>query len=140
MAYSDEQYRVPPPGVAADPVRTPAELDRMAARARGVEKARRRKEAARARWALLNRFCDDGMAGLKPADAAVWLALFRHARADGVATVARARLEVMTGRERKTITAALSRLAAAGWVERLRRGGPSGGMAVYRVTAPEKVG
>lgn len=134
-----EPYRVPAPGEAAAPVRTPAELERMARQRKVRENVARRKDTARRRWTLLNAFVDGGMAGLELSDVAVWLALFRHARADGVATVARARMVEMTGLARNTITASLSRLVAAGWVERLRRGGPSGGVAVYRVQHHGKV-
>ena len=142
MTYplTDEPYRVPAPGEAAVPVYTPEELAQQAARCKAADTKAKRKENARGRWTLLNRFVDDGMAGLELSDVAVWFALFRHARADGAATLARARLEAMTGCNRKTITAALRRLSGAGWIARLRRGGPSGGMAVYRVQVPEKVG
>ncbi len=137
---NDEPYTVPAPGEAAAPVRTPEELAQQAARRKAADVKAKRKEDARARWTLLNGFIDDGMAGLKPSDAAVWFALFRHARADGAATVARARLEAITGLALRTVKVSLRRLIASGWVERVRRGGPSGGMAVYRVKHPGKVG
>ena len=135
-----EPYRVPPPGVAAPPVYTPEELAQQAARDKARTAKRKRKDAARTRWALLNRFVDEGMAGLELSDVAVWVALFRNAGADGVATVARARLEALTGCKHNTLTVALRRLINAGWVARLRRGGPSGGCAVYRVQHPKEVG
>ena len=137
---TDEPYTVPAPGDAAAPVRTPEELEQRAARRKAADMKQARKENARARWTLLNRFIDDGMAGLELSDAAVWFVLFRHARADGAAMVARGRLVAITGCDGKTITAALQRLGGAGWVARLRRGGPSGGVAVYRVQYPGKVG
>lgn len=136
-----EPYRVPAPGEAADPVWTPAELDRLAARRKGTEATRRRKDIARARWALLNGFVDAGMAGLELSDMAVWLVLFRHARADGAATVARTEIVRRVGCDKKTVTAALRRLMAAGWLVRLRRGGPAGGVGLFRVQNPAgKVG
>jgi len=137
---TDEPYTVPAPGEAAAPVRTPEELAQQAARRKAAEVKAKRKDNARARWKLLNGFIDNGMAGLELSDATVWFALFRHARADGAATVARARLAAVTGCDGKTITAALRRLCGAGWIVRLRRGGPSGGVAVYRVQHPGKVG
>ncbi len=124
---------MPPPGVAAVPLLTPEERERATVRQRAQETKAKRKDAVRRRWAMLNDFADHGMAGLRPSDAAVWLALFRHARADGVATVSRSRIEAMTGVNRKTITASLRRLADAGWIALLRRGGPNGGIAVYKV-------
>jgi hypothetical protein len=132
-------FRVAAPGEAAAPVRTPAELERLARQRKGREAKARRTEAARRRWMLLNAFVDAGMAGLEISDAVVWLALFRNARADGVATVARVRLVEITGLAPNTITTSIGRLVAAGWIERLRRGGPSGGIAVYRLQPLEKV-
>lgn len=117
--------------------------DWNAAKARNKQQSKRkrqRKDTARRRWTLFNRFVDDGMADLKPADVAVWLALFRHAQADGTATVARSRLIAMTGLAPRTIKVALRRLIDFGWMERLRRGGPSGGVAVYRLKKPGKAG
>jgi len=131
-----QPFRVAAPGEATDPVRTPAELERLARRQRATEARGRRKEAARRRWALLNAFVDEGMAGLELSDAVVWLALFRHARADGVATVARMAIVRATGISPGTAKVALRRLINAGWLVRLRRGGPAGGVAVYRVQKP----
>jgi hypothetical protein len=135
---TEEPYRVPAPGAAAEPVRTPEELAELATRHKAAGRKAKRKDYARARWMLLNRFVDDGMAGLELSDATVWFALFRNARADGVVMVARVRLETMTGLTARTVKVSLQRLIVSGWVERLRRGGPSGGMAVYRVQAPNK--
>ena len=98
MKNPSEPYRVPAPGEAATPVRTPAELGRLAARRVAKEKAQRRKDAARARLANIT--------GLAP----------------------------------NTVKASVARLVAAGWLERLRRGGPSGGIAVCRVKHAGKVG
>lgn len=134
-----QPFRVAAPGKAADPVRTPAELDGRAARKRANEAKARRTEAARRRWTLLNAFVDEGMAGLELSDVVVWLALFRHARADGVATVARVQLARLAGLAPNTVTVSIRRLIAAGWLVRLRRGGPSGGIGVYHVKDPRKV-
>lgn len=138
MACSEERtYRVPPPGMAADPVYSPEELAAIARdreQRAAVKAARaRRKDVAHRRWTMLNGFVDEGMAQCEMSDAVVWFALFRHARADGLVRLSRARLEEVTRLNRKTITAALARLVSAGWLQRMRRGGPSGGMAVYCV-------
>lgn len=98
------------------------------------------KDSARRRWVLLNAFVDSGMASLEASDSSVWFALFRHAGADGRATVARGLLVSMTGLAANTVKSSLTRLCVAGWVDRIRCGGPSGGVAVYRVQRPEKVG
>lgn len=104
------------------------------------KRTRQRKDTARRRWTLLNCFVDEGMGDLKPADVAVWLALFRHGSADGLATVARSRVVAMTGLTVKTVSAALRRLIDAGCLERLKHGGPSGGVAVYRLKRNGKAG
>jgi len=133
-------FKVPAPGEAAEPVRTPAELQRIAGQQHGKAAVKRRKEAAKRRWMLLNAFVDNSMAALESSDVAVWVAMFRHARADGVAVVARSFLVGITGLATNTITASLRRLAAVGCVVRLRRGGPVGGAAVYRLQIPSQVG
>jgi len=133
-------YVVPPPGVPAPPVYTPQELEQIAARKKLQAKKQQRKDAARTRWALLNRFVDEGMAGLELSDVAVWVALFRNAGADGVATVARARLIELTRLAPRTVKVSFQRLMQAGWVERMRRGGPVGSVSVYRVKIPKPSG
>ena len=133
-------YVVPPPGVPAPPVYTPQELEQIAARKKLQAKKQQRKDAARRRWALLNRFVDEGMASLERSDVAVWIVLFRHAGADGVTSVSKSRLASVTGQDPKTVTVALRRLAGAGWISRLRRGGPTDGCAVYRVQKPHSGG
>ncbi len=107
------------------------EADPNAARRRCVKT--RRKDSARRRWALLNAFVDSGMGALKPADAVVWFALFRHAGPDGTATVARARLVKATGLHTQTVKTALARLVSGGWLSHEKRGGPNGGAASYRI-------
>ncbi len=88
------------------------------------------------RWGLFNRFVDTGLASLRPVDVEVWLALFRHADTDGVVCLARTRLAGLAGCTEKTASRALGRLIEAGWLRRLRRGGPVGGLAVYQVLRP----
>lgn len=134
-----EPFRVPAPGESAKPAYTPVELERMAATNRRSEKIAQRKDAAKRRWLLLNAFIDAGMAGLELSDVAVWVTLYRHARADGISTVARLRLAEITGLAPNTITSSLARLASAGWIARLRRGGPSGGIAVHKLKTPGEV-
>ncbi|NLF59367.1 MAG: helix-turn-helix domain-containing protein [Candidatus Hydrogenedens sp.] len=139
MNSSDGQrvYRVPPPGELAEPVYSQEELAAMAQdreRRTAMKAARaRRKDVARRRWTMINCFVDEGMAGLKPADTAVWVALFRHARADGLVRLSRARLVSVTGLSPQTVKVSLSRLVSAGWLQRMQSGGPSGGIAVYCV-------
>lgn len=101
-------------------------------------RSRRKRAAQVRRWTLFNRFMDTGLVDVRHADASVWLTLFRHAGPDGVATVSRTRLARLVGADPKTVTGALTRLEEVGWLTRLKRGGPSGGIAVYRVHAPPR--
>lgn len=138
MACSEERtYRVPPPGMTADPVYSPEELAAIARdreQRAAVKAARaRRKDVAHRRWTMLNGFVDEAVPHAEMSDVVLWLLMFRHARADGIVALSRSRLEAATRLNRKTITAALARLVSAGWLQRMRRGGPSGGMAVYCV-------
>jgi len=136
----DLPYSVPPPGEAANRSRTPTELAQLAALRNQTEAKAKRKDAARTRWALLNAFTDSGMAKLKPSDGCVWFALFRNAKADGSVSVGRARLSELTGLARNTVTASLPRLIKAGWLVRVRRGGPKAGVGVYKVQKPGSEG
>lgn len=126
-------FRVLAPG-EPDPERLAMLRDKNKAKAK-------RTDAARARWTLLNAFVDHGMASLRSSDAVVWYTLFRHADADGVATVARRRLVESTGLAPDTVKASLRRLRLKGWIARLRQGGPQSGIAIYGIQNPlKKVG
>ena len=131
-----EKYTVPPPGVPASKVYTPAELARFDAARNAKEAKMKRKDAVKKRWAMLNHFVDYGMAGLELSDMAVWMTLFRHANADGVACVPQTRIKTLTGIAGSTITLAIERLLKTGWVERIQRGGPVGGPAKYCLIIP----
>jgi len=138
---TDEEYEVPPPGVAAKPWRPPGWKPEPETRPAGKARPRKAKPttkrtAAVRRWGLFNRFVDTGLAGVRPVDAEVWVALFRHADADGTVCLARGRLAALAGCTEKTASAALGRLIAAGWLVRLRRGGPVGGVALFKVQRP----
>lgn len=127
-----------PPGGVLPPWRSPEELAAIAERETRRQVVVKRKDSTRRRWAVLNSFVDEGMASLEASDVAVWLALYRHARSDGVATVARARLVALTGLAPGTVKASLARLSEAGWIVRKQRGGPVGGTAKYRIQRPKK--
>lgn len=106
-------------------------------------KSKRRRKCAdtvRRRWRLFNAFVDGGTADLKSADVLVWMALFRHAKPDGAVSLSRGRMVAITGLAPNTVTRALARLVVAGWLSRIRRGGPSGGLALYRVKRTDEVG
>lgn len=121
-----------------------AQLARDEARWKAMQKKSKRKrkcaDAVGRRWRLLNAFVDGGVVGLERADVVVWVVLFRHARADGMVKVARTRLVAITGLASGTVKRAIRRLVAAGWLERIRRGGPSSGVAIYCVKHAGKVG
>lgn len=144
-----EAFTVPPPGVAADPVRTLAECEGMTARRTAAGTRAKRAKGNRERWALLNTFADTVLADAGPAAGAVWLVLFRYARPDGTAFASLGKLETMTGIHRRSIQRAVSRLAELGALEKVQRGGgavasiyrlntPAGGVAESDLTGGEK--
>ena len=130
-----EAFTVPPPGVAADPVRTLAECEGMTARRVAANTHAKRAKVNRERWAMLNAFADTVLADAGPAAGAVWLVLFRFAKPDGTAFASLGKLETMTGIHRRSIQRAVSRLADLGALEKVQRGG--GALAsIYRLNTP----
>lgn len=130
-----EAFTVPPPGVAADPVRTPAECEGMTARRVAADTRAKRAKVNRERWAMLNAFADAVLADAGPAAGAVWLVLFRYAKPDGTAFASLGKLETMTGIHRRSIQRAVCRLVDLGALEKVQRGG--GAVAsVYRLKPP----
>lgn len=138
MMTIDPSDVIPPGGLP--PAYTERELAEMDRHAKKRQTHMNRAKVNRDRWHLLNCFIDDGMAGLEYSDMAVWFALFRYAKSDGAATVPRAHLKGITGCGDATLKRALRRLINAGWIDRIRRGGPIGGVAAYYVKTPKKKG
>lgn len=102
-------------------------------------KAQRQQDTGgnRRRWQVYNSFCDlnKRAEGLHPADVAVWFVLFRHADRQGIVSLSQTRMVTYTGLAQRSIQRALQRLVTKGMIERLKRGGPKSGLAVYKVVS-----
>jgi len=136
MSSDNSSYTVPPPGVAAPPVLTPVELERAQEHTRADERRSRKTEANRKRWGLFNAFVDAGFHTLNGSAAKVWLVLFRHADSSGRTCLSRNRIVDSTGLTTRTVRTAIQDLERSGWVKRVKRGMPSGGVSVFEIMRP----
>jgi DNA-binding MarR family transcriptional regulator len=91
------------------------------------------KRESRLRFEVLNAFVDTGMAGLRRAELAVWLALYRDTKRDGTARASLADLARRAGIDRQTASRAVGRLARRKMLQVIRRGGLNRGPSAYRV-------
>lgn len=89
------------------------------------------------RFAVLNAFVDFTAGTLSRADLLVWLTLYRDTR-DGIAATSQADIARRTGLARRTVQLATNRLAAAGLLQRVHRGGLRRGTSRYRVCGLRK--
>ena len=103
--------------------------------ARPAPPAKPKRRTRSQRFAMLNAFVDFGIADadLTPAEALVWLVLFRDVKAEGTARTGQADIARRAGLSRRGVHVALDKLEAKGMVHVLRRGRLSGGPSVYRV-------
>lgn len=97
--------------------------------------AAKAKGARAERFAALNAFVDVGIAAAKltPAEALVWLVLFRDTKAAGTALTAQTYVASRTGLNVRTVRRAVASLAAKGMLTVVRRGRLGGGPSLYRV-------
>lgn len=127
MRELQEQYGgvLPPDAILRpDDEPTPAAPPTKAPRRRGSSE----------RFAQLNAFVDFGIADaqLTPAEAIVWLVLFRDTKASGTARTSQADIARRAGLDVRTVRRALASLEAKGLVQVVRRGRLSAGPSVYR--------
>lgn len=111
-----------------------ADDDEEAARPVPAPKPKRRTRSER--FAALNAFVDFGVADadLTPAEALVWLVLFRDTRAvTGAARTGQADIARRAGLKPRMVRYALASLTAKGMVHVVRRGRLGMGPSVYRV-------
>jgi hypothetical protein len=87
------------------------------------------------RFAALNAFVDFGIAdaGLTPAEALVWLVLFRDTKDTGTARTGQADIARRAGLDVRTVRRAVASLAAKGLLQTVRRGRLNAGPSVCRV-------
>lgn len=96
-------------------------------------KAKGRLRAAR--FAALNAFVDFGVAAgkLTPAEALVWLVLFRDTKGNGTARTAQADIARRAGLSVRGVKKAIRGLRAKGFLNVVRRGRLNVGPSTYRV-------
>lgn len=87
------------------------------------------------RFAVLNAFVDFGIADAKltPAEALVWLVLFRDTKGDGTARTAQADIARRAGLDVRTVRRAVASLQTKGMIETVCRGRLNVGPSTYRV-------
>lgn len=98
--------------------------------------AKPKRSARSQRFAVLNAFVDFGIASanLTPAEALVWLVLFRDTKAaTGTACTGQADIARRANLSRRGVQVALDKLTAKGLVQLVRRGRLNGGPSTYRV-------
>jgi len=113
--------------------------------ASGRTRDRNRKPARRGRserFAALNAFVDFGIADAKltPAEALVWLVLYRDTKANGVARTGQTDIARRAGLSVRGVKKAIRALTAKGMVHVLNRGRLNVGPSVYRVHPTRHMG
>lgn len=91
------------------------------------------------RFEILNGFVDCQLAECTGAEIAVWLVLFRDTR-NGKACTAQSWIAKRAGVNVRTVRTALGKLKRRGLVEVVKKGGPSAGLAIYRVHGTPREG
>jgi hypothetical protein len=97
------------------------------------ESATKRNRKAAGRFAVLNAFVDHGARMVNTTAVAVWLVIYREVQTDGLATISHARIAERLNVSRLTVTRALRRLIAAGFVTVIRHGGWQRGPSTYQI-------
>ena len=101
------------------------------------------KRRSRLRFEMLNAFVDEGLRGLAPSEAVVWLILYRDAKPSGLARTAIDDIAQRGGLGRRTVLRALKALEAKRMLRVVRRGGLNRGPSSYRLfpfPAPDEWG
>lgn len=89
---------------------------------------------ASGRFLMLNQFVDQTMRNLTPAERAVWLCLFRHAR-DGRVRVSQTRIAAQCGLSTRTTKRAIAQLIERTLLRRVVRGTVTHGCSEYKIRA-----
>jgi hypothetical protein len=136
-----EQHEPTPAKGAQQPPSPHARTDAASGRTRD----RNRKPARRGRserFAALNAFVDFGIADAKltPAEALVWLVLFRDTKANGLARTGQTDIARRAGLSVRGVKKAIRALNAKGMVHVLNRGRLNVGPSVYRVHPTRHMG
>lgn len=94
---------------------------------------RQRRRQAGNRFATLNAFADATLRDLDRAEIAVWLLLFRDTKPEGLARTSQADLARRAGVTTRTVERSIRKLARAGLLTLVHRGGLSRGPSTYRI-------
>jgi hypothetical protein len=125
------------------------QAERAAARQAAARQAARPTPAAKPkhrtrseRFAALNAFVDFGIADAKltPAEALVWLVLFRDTKANGLARTGQADIARRAGLSVRGVKKAIRALNAKGMVHVLNRGRLNVGPSIYRAHPTRHMG
>ncbi len=89
------------------------------------------------RFTIVNAMIDQHLAALKASDAILWLVLWRFVDSkSGTVTISHSRLAELAGMTRRGVVKAITRMTAAGYVKRVRKGGPDHSSNIYRLALP----
>jgi hypothetical protein len=102
---------------------------------RSKPKGKHADRRTRGRFVTINTFIDATMAGLRPAERAVWLILWRDTKPEGLARTSQTSLARRAGVSDRAVRSALGRLVLLGLVTIVHRGNLRRGPSVYRVHA-----
>jgi hypothetical protein len=91
------------------------------------------KHSSRGRFEAINAFLDVTMEGLRCAERAVWLLLWRDTKPNGLARTSQGDLARRAGCSTRAVRQALAALEKAGLVSIVRQGGLHRGLSVYRI-------
>lgn len=92
------------------------------------------------RFAVLNAFIDFTMGELDRAEMAVWFALYRDTKPDGLARTSQTDLARRAGTTTRTIVRTIAKLERRGLIKIVHRGGLRQGASTYRVRPLEPPG
>lgn len=98
----------------------------------GKAKSKAPSKANEGRFEMLNSFVDCQLAECTRAELAVWLVLYRDSR-KGMACTAQSWIAKRANVDVRTVRTAIGKLKRRGLVDVVKKGGPSAGLAVYRV-------
>ena len=115
----------PPIPVGQEPPPLHQDQDRRQHRHQDADKAKAKAAGRRARdrFAVANAFADYGARLVDTTAQACWWVLWRETKPDGLARVSFGRLAECIGTHRRTVVRAMGRLAKAGLLTVVRRGG-----------------
>ena len=84
------------------------------------------------RWQMLNEFIDVTLRDLRPAEAKVWMVLFRDSR-NGISKVAQTHIAERCGITRESVSRAIKELEQRELVRTVRHGGVNRGLSWYQL-------